>query len=253
MHFSNCQGYLEDRYLMQALTNPKLTARRLGSNEGSSDLQIPNEMEFSMSANIGFACREDYEPRIRRIELAFYEEDANSRVFDRPFLHKELLCNRTELLSALNAIIENWADRGFPPGETSFTSYPEWAETIGGIMLAAELGDPCQPFKGTFNVGSDRKTEAMTELFRACYQRHAQKWITKEQIFEAVNEESENGNDGFDFFGPLFGAPAESKKARTQLGHNLRAFKERWLDGIQLLIDESNKKTQHQKFGFFKP
>ncbi len=41
MHFSNCQTYLQDQYLIQVLTNPVISGRQLGSNEATSDLSIP--------------------------------------------------------------------------------------------------------------------------------------------------------------------------------------------------------------------
>jgi hypothetical protein len=69
MHFSNCQVYLQDQYLIQAITNPVINGRRLGSNDASSDLSIPNEMEFSISANVGLTFREDLGPRMRKSTL----------------------------------------------------------------------------------------------------------------------------------------------------------------------------------------
>ncbi len=60
MHFSNCQIYLQDQYLTQTLTNPVINGRRLGSNEATSDLSVPNEMEaFSISGNVGLTYRDD--------------------------------------------------------------------------------------------------------------------------------------------------------------------------------------------------
>src|SRR5215831_14093887 len=101
MHFSNCQVYLEDQYLTQALTNPVINGRRLGSNDASSDLSIPNEIEFSLSANVGLTYREDFEPRMRKIELAYFEEDPNDRKFKDKFLHRTVHENRGKILSAI--------------------------------------------------------------------------------------------------------------------------------------------------------
>ena len=50
MHFSNCSGMLDDIHLTQAITNERITARQLGSNEATSDLSVPNTMEFSIRA-----------------------------------------------------------------------------------------------------------------------------------------------------------------------------------------------------------
>ena len=53
MHFSNCQNHLQDPYLTQVITNQVIKGRSLGANSGASDLCLPNEMEFSMSGNVG--------------------------------------------------------------------------------------------------------------------------------------------------------------------------------------------------------
>jgi hypothetical protein len=152
MHFSNCQEYLADQYLTQALTNPVINGRRLGSNDASSDLSIPNEMEFSLSANVGLTYREDFEPRMRKIELAYFEEDPNARVFKNRFLHQLVAEHRGLILSAIATLYHNWALKGFPAGPTAFVSYPRWAEVIGGIMVGAGLGDPCLPFTSNYDT-----------------------------------------------------------------------------------------------------
>jgi hypothetical protein len=81
MHFSNCQGRLDDRHLTQAITNERITARRLGTNEASSDLSVPNSMEFSISGNLTLTYSEDIDERGGHIFLAFYDEEANARKF----------------------------------------------------------------------------------------------------------------------------------------------------------------------------
>jgi hypothetical protein len=113
--------------------------RSLGANTGKSDLLLPNEMEYSLSAQVGLKYREDFERRMRQIELAFPEEDANKRKFESARLHEEILERRSESLSAVAALYRNWAERGFPKGPTTFTSYLEWAEVVGGVMVAAGL------------------------------------------------------------------------------------------------------------------
>ena len=246
MHFSNCQVYLQNEYLIQAITNPVISGRRLGSNDASSDLTVPNEMEFSISANIGLAYREDVEPRMRQIELAYFEENPNGRRFTNKYLHKEIKNSRAEILSALNAIVVNWARKGFPKGKTAFSSYPEWAEIVGGMMAAAELGDPCLPFKSGYEIGGDLKTEAMTELFRVCHAAFGGNvWVEKPAIYKCVRNAAKD-NDALHWFGEL----GWDNSARTRFGKALRAYKNRVLGGISLSIDESQAKSQQQQFQF---
>ena len=190
IHFSNCQYFLHDQYLTQAITNRVIGARSLGANTGKSDLVLPNEMEYSISSQVGLTFSEDIGPRIRQIELAFSDEDPNKRVFQSKRLHDEIKERRSEILSCVAALYRNWEEKGFPKGVTPFTSYPEWAEVVGGVMVAAGLGDPCLPFEGEYkNVGGDCRTEAMTELFRVCRQQLPRDdWVLKKQIYECVHQ-----------------------------------------------------------------
>jgi hypothetical protein len=203
MHFSNCQVYLQDAYLTQVLTNPVIGGRRLGSNEATSDLSIPNEMEFSLSGNIGLDFRDDLEPRMRKIELAFYEEDANSRTFPDKFLHRTIKRDRAEILSAIAAICGEWARAGFPEGSTPFTTYPEWAAIVGGIMQVNGYGDPCLPFKGKYDdTAGDNKTRAMIEVFKVCFAAFPGKAVKKTELYRHVHS-AQTENDALSWFGAL--------------------------------------------------
>jgi DNA polymerase I-like protein with 3'-5' exonuclease and polymerase domains len=255
MHFSNCQFHLEDPYLTQALTNPVINGRRLGSNDASSDLSIPNEIEFSLSANVGLTYREDFEPRMRKIELAYFEEDPNERKFTDKFLHRTVHENRGATLSAIAALFSNWAQEGFPTGSSDFISYPAWAETIGGVMAAAGLGDPCLPFKSKYETGGDLKTAAMTALFALCFKTFGETWATNSRIYrvveKAVNQDEDDSGDteALRWFGALEGTE-DARKNQTKIGMQLRIFKGRVLGGIQLQIDESSAKSERHRYRF---
>ena len=51
MHFANCQGHIQDAAFIGAITSKTFAARNLGSTEAKADLTLPNEIEFSISAN----------------------------------------------------------------------------------------------------------------------------------------------------------------------------------------------------------
>ena len=260
MHFSNCQEYLEDPYLTQALTNPVINGRRLGSNDASSDLSIPNEIDFSLSANVGHTYRDDFEERMRKIELAYFEEDPNERRFKDKFLHRTVKENRSLVLSAIAALFNHWAAQGFPVGRTDFISYPHWAEVIGGVMLAAGLPDPCLPFESAYDTGGDLKTAAMTALFRLCFKCFGNAWVSKKQIYQAIYKATQNDDEDIDaaasadidalrWFGPLKDSE-EERKNQTKLGLDLRIFKNRILSGIKMVVDESAARTDRHRFRF---
>jgi hypothetical protein len=245
VHFANCQGYIDDKYFIAAITNSVWNDRLLGSNDAKSDLEIPNEAEFSMSANMGLTYKEDIEPRSRRIELAFYEEHDNARTFPNPFLHDWLKENRARILSAIHALYLYWVYKGMPSSTTPFTSFPKWAEVVGGIMAACELGDPCLPHQDQDLIGGDQKTIAMRAVYELAHQRHPDQWIKKSDLYKSVRESQD---ERLSWFGEFDGD--EKKKAESRLGKTISAFDKRELSNIQLLIDCSAVKSQQHRLMF---
>ena len=63
----------------------------------------------------------------------------------RTDLHGWILEHRQELLNAVAGLIQYWHQQACPPGETAYTSFPEWARVVGGILVTCGLGDPCVP------------------------------------------------------------------------------------------------------------
>jgi hypothetical protein len=113
LHFSNQQAYIDQGSFIKALTS---AGRNLGSNRAQDALILPNEMEYSMSLNIGTNWRDDLPGRIRGIDLAYYQEDPNSRVFNDPFLHETVRKDRDYWLSAIGALFEECVRLGQPKG-----------------------------------------------------------------------------------------------------------------------------------------
>jgi hypothetical protein len=246
MHFSNCQAYLCDPFLAQALTG-SIRARLLGTNSASSDLELPNEIEFSLSGNIGLTWREDIGYRMREIHLAFFQEDPNSRTFSDPFLHHSIAANRDWYLSSIAACYQHWSELGAPKGKTPFTSFPGWAELVGGVLSSCGLGDPCLPQSNPSKFGGDCKTEAMRALFELCYRDYPEELISKTDIYGLIDV---NSDSRLEWFQP---SKDESPKAlQTRLGKALHAFENRELSGVKLLIDSSNSKSQRDQFKFAK-
>jgi hypothetical protein len=269
MHFSNCQGHLQDPYFIQAITNRVLRGRALGSNSAAADLEIPSEIEFSISANIGCTYRVDLEERFRKIELAYFEEDPNDRVFSDKFLHQTVTKRRAEILSAIASVFSHWVTQGCPKGETSLITYPEWAEVIGGVMMAAGLGNPCLKFESDYTEGSgDFKEEAMKALFQVCSNLYPEQWIDKKQIYGAI-EAVQDQEEALRWFGQLseihtvsFGLGVDVRPDPKQkdsvlnnqqrLGKLLRQWKGRESYGIKLDIDQSQANTGRWQYRFRK-
>jgi hypothetical protein len=247
MHFANCQGFIESAPFIQAITAQVWRTRALGSTSAESDLELPNEIEYSISANVGLTYREDLEPRLRKIELAFYDEHENSRKFPKAFLHEWVTQNRSLILSAIASFFNHWISKGMPAGTTPFNSFPEWAAVIGGVMKAADLGDPCLPHADKDLIGGDRRTAAMRALYELVYELRQNKWITKQEIFELIIANQEH-DDRLEWFGEFTGQ--QKRKAVTRTGMAISTFQNRILNGIALQIDTSDANTSRHQIRF---
>lgn len=242
MHFANCQGFIQDAVFIGAITSKTFAARNLGSTEAKADLTLPNEIEFSLSANVGLTFREDVEPRTRKISLVFYEENPNGRAFSKPDLHGWVMEHRSELLSAVAALVNRWMDCGRPEGPTPFNSYPEWGKVVGGIMRACGLGDPCLPhLADAGEIGGDRQDRAMRALYRLMFGSHPDTWIDKAELFRLVDA---TDDEDLAFFGSF--DEGHSKDTKTRIGKALRQFSGRELCGVKLEIDARGKGDRQQ-------
>ena len=60
-----------------------------------------------------------------------------------PFLHRSVREQRAEILSAIADPFPGMGTMpGMPIGTGIFTTYPDWAEIVGGVMAVNDLGNP---------------------------------------------------------------------------------------------------------------
>ncbi len=250
MHFANSSGDIHNDVFEQAVTAKTISGRLLGGNDAASDLTLPNELEFSVSGNTGFSFTEDFALRCRRISLAFFEQDANSRTFPKPDLHGWVRQNRGRVLGALAGLIWEWDRQGRPAGPTPFTSFPEWASVVGGILVACGLGDPCRPQNdGTFT--RDTVTDDMTSLFRLAFSVHGDDWITSRDLRELVSPDIAFGVDrDNDLFVQW---DLRDRKGQTAFGMALQRYKGRILGGVRMEVDESDTNRRRYRFQLLEP
>jgi hypothetical protein len=85
-------------------------------------------------------------PDIRRrslfIELFMENERAEDRKFRRVLDDAALLAMRGDILAALWAFVREWDIAGRPKPSRTHSSFPRWAEIIGGIVEFAGFGCP---------------------------------------------------------------------------------------------------------------
>ena len=220
MHFGNIRGHVASRTLEQAITSKYWEDRILGGNQNQA---FSNELEFSMSTNVGTTWTPDLEHRMLLIELFLAQEDPNDRRFKHPDLHRWAKDRRPQLLSALATLVKRWDRAGRPKGSAAFASFPEWANVVGGIMEANNLGTPKQPSSLSRKSGGDETTLDMKALYKEAYSQFESNWISKKELYDLVQK-----LDLFSWWN------IEERKGQTSLGKAINRFEGRQLGGIVL-------------------
>lgn len=227
VHFANMKGHVRFSALEAATDNSGVWEDRILGH--STNISLPNEADFSFSANVGTSWEPDIEARSRRITLHFAAEDVNGRRFKHD-LHKFIQSNRPRLLGAVWTLINEWDRQGRPDGLTRFSSFPEWARVVGGVMVSCGLGDPCLPHTDPPPATGDQTTEDVRQLFILAHKKFEERFVEKKEIYELVEGEDADG---------LFGwIDLADRGGQTKLGKLLQRYDGRELSGITLNIDK---------------
>ncbi|MHA2017489.1 MAG: hypothetical protein ACTSXY_04355 [Promethearchaeota archaeon] len=239
MHFANNKGYINNAVFEGIATTKFCSDRILGGNEL---IDIPNEIDFSLSGNVGVTYTPDFANRCRFINLFLDIEDANSRKFNNPILHEEIKKNRGIILSALYSLIRNWIDQGKPKSSLPFTSFSNWADVCGGVMESAGYENPCKIDKESIGLSGDSETSDMKQLFELGWKKYPNTPIKKNDIVNLITQE-EGLFSYLDF---------ETLKGKINFGIKLRKFIGRILSGIRLEVVDSSVRVPRQEYLFKK-
>ncbi len=244
LHSANNKGYINNAVFEGIITSRYWSDRMLGGNEM---VELSNELDFSLSGNIGVTYTPDLANRCRFVNLFLAIEDANSREFEKPFLHEWVLENRGLILSALYSLIRNWVDNGKPNGYIPFASFHDWADICGGIMESAGYDSPCVKDEDNISSSGDSETFDMKQLFEICYTNYPNIPIKKKEIVDLIIKE-EGLFSYLDF---------ETLKGKINFGIKLRRFIGREFstrDGIivKLNIVDTKVRKARQEFIFQK-
>ncbi len=238
MHFANNKGFINNAILEQVSTSKIYSDRLLGKND---IINIPNEMDFSLSGNLGVSYTPDLANRCLFVNLFLSMENANSREFKNPLLHEWVKENREIILSALFSLVRNWIEKGRPKGSVAFASFPNWASICGGIMESAGYDNPYVQNKDTLALVGDSDTSDMKQLFELCYKNYPLKAIKKNQIVALINNE--------ELFAEIdFG----EKKGQINFGLLLKRYVGRILSGIKLEVTNPSARTSRHEYKFKK-
>ncbi len=240
MHFSNNKGYINNAVFEAVITAEQYSDRILGRSEL---LTFDNELDFSLSGNTGIGFTSDLANRSRFVRLFLAIEDANMRKFENPKLHNYILENRELILSAFYALIRNWYVNDCVVGSVPYTSFNSWAEVCGGIMEAAGWSNPCVADTKITELGGDKETNEMKELFELCYEKYPEAQIKKSHIKELLQTEDTTIFGYFDF---------ENKAEQTKFGLKLTKFIDRVLSNIRLSVVNMQIRGNRREYKFTK-
>ncbi len=242
-HFANNKGFIDVPSFEQASTAKKLSDRILGKTDS---LELDNEMDFSLSGNVGVTFSQDLEKRCIFVNLYLDIEDVNTRTFENPLLDKWVLENRPLILSAMYSLIKNWFDKGMPKGKIPFTSFPEWAIICGGIMESAEYSNPCVKDEEGYKIG-DIELAGMKELFEIVYERRFKDnqdyWIKKKEIRDLIE------NEEIELFKYL---DLEKRVDQVKFASLLNKYLDRTLSDIHIIIKDKSVRSIRQELRFTK-
>src|ERR1051326_7798207 len=157
----NCKGYLGSAQLEAFTSSSRWKGRMLGVSKSFCG---DNNVTVFITGN---SCT--VSPDIRRrslfVELFMEQERAEDRSFKRVLDDGVLLAMRADILAALWAFVREWDAAGRPKASRTHSTFPWWAQIIGGIVEFAGFG--CQLETDEIQSASDLDGSDMRELVTA--------------------------------------------------------------------------------------
>jgi hypothetical protein len=166
----------------------------------------------------GLTFTPDLRRRALMIELFMRELRAEDRIFHRRLSPATICTMRPRILSALWGLVRAWDDGGRPPASQMNASFPEWCETIGGVVEFAGWCCPTAPAQADGMGDTDTVDFATLAAAMEPGKRYEfediQDMLIERGLFEHITCDREVG-------GSL------SRKARKQLSSILSRYKDR--------------------------
>jgi hypothetical protein len=166
--------------------------RLLGANQS---IACPNYATVICTAN-GASVTPDMRRRSLIIELHLSVERAEDRQFKRPMSDPVLAELRPRVLAAAWALIRHWDGLGRPAPSRTHSAFPEWAQTIGGIVESAGYGCPFETPRIVESVDEDaadmRSLAAAMQPGRKYTNREIADLCRGEEIFAGLVGRSED-------------------------------------------------------------
>lgn len=139
--FDNVKGHLNSGALEGYTTAATYRGRILGA---SKDFEGEAGATVLVTGN-GLTVTPDLRRRALFVELFLQELRAEDRTFKQRLTGPAIAARRPAILCALWGIVRAWDEAGRPSSSRCNSSFPEWCESVGGIVEFAGWGCPTMP------------------------------------------------------------------------------------------------------------
>lgn len=160
-------GLLKSQELNAFMTSAGVGGRMLG---GLSEFSAEKQCVVFITGN-NLSLSPDIENRTLRCSLYEEQFDMHARQVSRTIDEEWLLRpdTRSDILSALWAIIKSWDKAGRPEGKRVLKGFERWCRMFGGMVMHAGFGDPCEqpPADDTSGDSDSADMKALVEVLVA--------------------------------------------------------------------------------------
>jgi hypothetical protein len=233
LFFDNIKGHIASAALEGFLSSQDFKGRILGQ---SKSFRGENNATVFITGN---ACTVSPDMRRRSLfcELFLEAERAEDRVFKNNLEVPLLLQSRSDILTALWALIQDWHAAMQPQPTRSNSSFSDWSRIIGGIVENAGYGCPLEAPQ--IEAAGDRDSEDMRTLVQAIANGAVLKRVEFDEIVETARA------DGL--FDWLIAPEGDlDPKAKSTFGKLLKSYDRRLVCGCRFTVEGRGRSKRFQ-------
>jgi hypothetical protein len=222
--FDNAKKHITSEALEGFLTTQDYEGRILGQTKS---FRGENNAVVFITGN-GCTVSPDMRRRSLFCELFLEVERAEDRVFQNNLEVPVLLERRSEILTALWALIQDWDKDMRPKPSRSNSSFSDWSEIIGGIVEHAGYGCPLETPQ--IEAAADQDGTDMRALVKALANGAQPKAVQFDEVVEVARV-----GGLFDWLIPADGDL--DAKAKSTFGKLLKSYDRRLVNGYRFSLE----------------
>jgi hypothetical protein len=233
LFFDNCKRHFSSEALEAFLTSQDWESRILGQ---SKSFRGDNNAVVFVTGN-GCTVSPDMRRRSLFCELFIEAERAEDRVFQNDLEVPQLLGRRSEILTALWALIQDWLRAGQPRPSRTHSGFPDWARIIGGIVERAGYGCPLETPQ--IHAAADQNGTDMRALVKAIVDGAHLRAVNFGEVVEVAR-----AHGLFESLVPESGDL--DVKAKATIAQLLKTYDRRLIGGYRFLLIGKGRQRRYQ-------